>query len=119
MEHLRGDRRADGGLSALAGRSWDAVVDVAGYLPSEVRASTAALKGKVKLYAFVSSISAYGDTTEERTAAYEAAGQAPPSLQVRTQSYSARISGCAGLSSERIISVRWFSGGAHHGWCPG
>ena len=70
VEHLRGDRRTPGGLDALTGREWDAVCDVAGYLPSEVRASVAALQGKVKLYSFVSSISAYGDSNEERIAAF-------------------------------------------------
>ena len=35
-ERLRGDRTGD--LSALAGRTWDAVVDPSGYVPSVVRA---------------------------------------------------------------------------------
>ncbi|MFN2468325.1 MAG: epimerase [Gaiellaceae bacterium] len=56
-EHLRGDR--DGDLSALAGRSWDAVVDPSGYVPRVVRASGELLSGAVGHYVFVSSISAY------------------------------------------------------------
>src|SRR5919206_582743 len=37
VEKLRGDRTSD--LSALQGRSWDAVIDTCGYVPREVRAS--------------------------------------------------------------------------------
>jgi len=35
VEQLRGDRSAD--LSALEGREWDAVLDVAAYMPDEAR----------------------------------------------------------------------------------
>jgi 2'-hydroxyisoflavone reductase len=57
VEQLRGDR--DGDLSALAGRSWDAVVDPSGYVPRVVRASAELLRGSVGHYVFVSSISVY------------------------------------------------------------
>jgi 2'-hydroxyisoflavone reductase len=40
-EKLRGDR--DGDLSALAGRSWDAVVDPSGFTPAQVTATAQAL----------------------------------------------------------------------------
>lgn len=56
-EHLVGDRDAD--LSALDGRSWDAVVDPSGYVPRIVRASAELLVGSVEHYIFVSSISVY------------------------------------------------------------
>jgi 2'-hydroxyisoflavone reductase len=56
-EHLRGDR--DGDLSALEGRTWDAVVDPSGYVPRVVRASAELLDGAVDHYVFVSSISVY------------------------------------------------------------
>ena len=42
------------------GRTWDAVIDTSGYLPSDVRASAEALAG-CGLYCFVSSISVYAD----------------------------------------------------------
>ncbi len=58
VEKLRGDRERD--LTALAGRTWDAVVDTSGYLPHVVRASAEALAGS-GLYCFVSSISVYAD----------------------------------------------------------
>jgi 2'-hydroxyisoflavone reductase len=58
-EHLHGDR--DGGLAALAGREWDAVIDTSGYVPRVVRRSGALLRDAVGRYVFVSSISVYAD----------------------------------------------------------
>jgi 2'-hydroxyisoflavone reductase len=62
VEELRGERGGD--LSALRGRSWDAVIDTSGYLPGEVRASAGLLAGSVGHYTFVSSISVYEDFGE-------------------------------------------------------
>jgi 2'-hydroxyisoflavone reductase len=59
VEQIRGDRTQD--LSALAGRDWDAVVDVATFLPRVVRLSVEALRDSVARYVYVSSISAYAD----------------------------------------------------------
>lgn len=59
VERLRGDR--DGGLDALRGRRWDAVVDTSGYVPRVVRASAELLADAVGLYVFVSSMSVYAD----------------------------------------------------------
>jgi 2'-hydroxyisoflavone reductase len=59
VEKLRGDRSTD--LSALEGRGWDAVLDVAAYLPGEVRRSVDTLGDRVGRYVFVSSISVYAD----------------------------------------------------------
>jgi 2'-hydroxyisoflavone reductase len=59
VEKLHGDRSQD--ISVLEGREWDAVVDVAAYLPDDVRRSVEALHGRVERYAFVSSISVYAD----------------------------------------------------------
>ena len=58
-EKLRGDR--DGDLSALEGRSWDAVVDPSGFVPRVVRASAELLAGSVGHYVFVSSLSVYAE----------------------------------------------------------
>ena len=57
-EHLRGDRKED--LSALAGRTWDAVIDTSGYTPAAVRASAELLRDSGR-YVFVSSVSVYAD----------------------------------------------------------
>jgi 2'-hydroxyisoflavone reductase len=59
VEKLRGDR--DGGLDALRGRRWDAVVDTSGYLPRVVRDSARLLSAGADHYTFVSSVSAYRD----------------------------------------------------------
>ena len=56
VEKLRGDR--DGDLAALAGRSFDAVVDTSGYVPRVVSATLDALTD-VGHYTFVSSVSVY------------------------------------------------------------
>jgi 2'-hydroxyisoflavone reductase len=60
VESLRGDR--DGDLSALEGRSFDAVVDTCGYVPRIVRRTAEALGGRYGHYTFVSSMSVYPDT---------------------------------------------------------
>jgi len=56
VEKLHGDR--DGDLSALAGRTWDAVVDTSGYVPRIVGKSAAALQSSGQ-YVFISTISVY------------------------------------------------------------
>jgi nucleoside-diphosphate-sugar epimerase len=58
-ERILGDR--DGGLGALAGREWDAVIDTCGYVPRVVEASAAALAGAVGHYTFVSTLSAFAE----------------------------------------------------------
>jgi 2'-hydroxyisoflavone reductase len=60
LEKLQGDR--DGDLSALEGRSFDAVVDTSGFVPRVVEATLAAL-GDVGHYTFVSTISVYADVS--------------------------------------------------------
>jgi 2'-hydroxyisoflavone reductase len=57
IEKLRGDR--DGDLTALRGRSFDAVVDPSGYRPEQVRAVAETLGKTSGHYAFISSISVY------------------------------------------------------------
>lgn len=54
-----GDR--DGGLDALGDASWDAVLDLCGYVPRVVRQSAEALRGRTQRYLFVSTISVYDD----------------------------------------------------------
>lgn len=60
---LVGDRQK-GDLKALEGRTWDAVVDVNGYLPREVREAIAVLKDRVGCYAFISTVSVYRESSE-------------------------------------------------------
>lgn len=57
-EKLRGDRNGD--ISALEGRTWDAVIDTCGGIPRGVRA-TARMLSDSGHYTFISSISAFSD----------------------------------------------------------
>jgi 2'-hydroxyisoflavone reductase len=57
VEKIRGDRTHD--LSALEGREWDALLDMATFLPRVVRLSVAALRSRVARYVYISSVSAY------------------------------------------------------------
>ncbi|WP_309571831.1 NAD-dependent epimerase/dehydratase family protein [Deinococcus sp.] len=58
---LRGDRGEADGLDDLKGRSWDACVDVSGYLPQVVRASAELLRDHVNRYVFISTVSVYAE----------------------------------------------------------
>lgn len=59
VEKLHGDRAVD--LSALEGKTWDAVFDTCGYVPSVVGKSAEFLRDAVGHYTFVSSCSVYGN----------------------------------------------------------
>ncbi len=63
-EHVHGDR--DGDLGLLAGRSWDACIDVSGYLPRLVGDAARALDASVGRYVYVSTISVYADLSVPR-----------------------------------------------------
>lgn len=62
-EKISGNR--DGGLDALRGRKWDAVLDINGYLPRIVGASAELLQDSVERYIFVSTISVFANFTIE------------------------------------------------------
>jgi 2'-hydroxyisoflavone reductase len=59
VETVTGDRTAD--LSALDGREWDAVVDVAAYDPDVARLSAETFAKRTGRYVFVSTVSVYQD----------------------------------------------------------
>ena len=59
VEHLQGDR--NGQLDALKGRAWDVCIDNPTTLPKWVRDSAAILKGNVRQYVFISTISVYAN----------------------------------------------------------
>src|SRR5258706_3419007 len=64
LEQLYGNR--DGGLAARAAdpaRTWDAVVDLCGFLPRVVRASAELLRERVEHSVFISSVSVYEEPT--------------------------------------------------------
>jgi 2'-hydroxyisoflavone reductase len=76
VERLHGDR--DGGLDALRGREWDAVVDTSGYFPRVVRQSAELLAEAVGHYTFVSSGSVYADHSRPGTNERSATIELPP-----------------------------------------
>lgn len=59
-EHVLGDRDTD--LERLRGRTWDAAIDVCGYVPRQVRQAAEVLAGAVERYCYISSCSAYRPT---------------------------------------------------------
>lgn len=66
LEKLRGNRDPDkdGGLEALKGRTFDAVVDPSGYFPRHVKASAELLAPNTKQYVFISTLSVYKDNSK-------------------------------------------------------
>ena len=66
LEKLKGDRDPDkdGGLSALKGRTFDAVIDNSGYFPRHVKASAELLAPNTKHYVFISTLSVYKDNAK-------------------------------------------------------
>lgn len=63
VEELLGDRNT-GDLKSLAGREWDVCIDNPTSLPFWVRDAGQALKGKVKQYVFISTVSVYASDRE-------------------------------------------------------
>lgn len=59
VEKLHGDRRTN--VSALRGRTWDAVIDTCGYIQQDIRTVGAMLRDATEHYTYVSSISVYND----------------------------------------------------------
>jgi 2'-hydroxyisoflavone reductase len=110
VEKLRGDRAGD--LAPLEGRSWDAVVDPSGYVPSVVRASAELLRD-TGLYAFVSSVSVYADFStgpNEESACAELGGASADELAEDFSNYGALKALCertvAEVFRERSLIVR-------------
>src|SRR5271165_6309121 len=80
LEKLRGDR--DGGLSALHGRHWDAVIDTSGYVPRLVRDAATTLADAVEHYTFISTISVFADVQTPGVDEHGALGTLPdPSVE--------------------------------------
>ena len=59
VEKLYGDR--DGNLTALEGRTWDAVIDTSGHLPRVVEESSKLLAGATNHYTFISTVGVYAN----------------------------------------------------------
>ncbi|WP_326642216.1 NAD-dependent epimerase/dehydratase family protein [Streptosporangium sp. NBC_01755] len=83
VEAVKGDREVPEDLDRLvAGREWDAVIDVHGQVPRVVGESVRRLGGRAGTYAYISSISAISDFPErecdESSPRYECAPDAGP-----------------------------------------
>jgi 2'-hydroxyisoflavone reductase len=109
-EHLVGDRSGD--LDALAGRQWDAVLDLSGYVPAHVRASAELLRDSGH-YTFVSSVSVYADLAQgraEEAAVAELGGAATDRLEDDYSNYGALKALCEEearrVFGERTLVVR-------------
>src|ERR1700722_15641285 len=84
VERLRGDRSLGvAGLDALAGRKWEACIDVSGFMPSYVRASTETLSSRVRKYGFISAVGFYGDPA--RGPVRESQPRSPPAADDVTE----------------------------------
>jgi 2'-hydroxyisoflavone reductase len=78
---LIGDR--NGQIDALKGHDWDAVIDNSGYTARQVRLTTELLRGHIRQYIFVSSISAYADLAKPNVDEnYRLADLADPATEV-------------------------------------
>jgi nucleoside-diphosphate-sugar epimerase len=102
-ERLRGERDAD--LRALEGRTWDAVVDLSGYVPRVVRASAELLEPSVGRYVFVSSISVYADLSGPVSEDSATATLDDPSSEDVTSHYGPLKAACE-VEVERVYSDR-------------
>lgn len=100
VTHLTGDR--DGNLSALAGGSWDATVDVCAYFPRQVRSLAAALGGRGGRYLFISSVSAYSPTVPANydESAPLAAADDSGATEITNQNYGGLKVACEQVSIE-------------------
>lgn len=102
-EHLHADR--DGDLSALAGRRFDATVDVCGYWPRQVRSLADALDDRGGHHLFVSSVSAYVEPAfpgaDETTALIELDSDDPDALPMSDQTYGGLKVACERAAAER------------------
>ena len=95
VEKIHGDRTES--MARLDGLRWDAVVDVATFIPRVVRLSVDALRDRVGRYVYVSSISAYADLSVAPVEGNAVAQLADPASE-RIEDYGALKAAC-----ERVV----------------
>jgi len=113
VEELVGDRNT-GDLASLKGREWDVCIDNPTTLPFWVRDAGQVLKGKVKQYIFISTISVYAaekDVNADETAAVAKYAGADPmkETQESMRANMATLYGQLKARSEQECEV-WFPG---------
>ncbi|HEX9993343.1 MAG TPA: NAD-dependent epimerase/dehydratase family protein [Acidimicrobiales bacterium] len=112
VEEVLGDRDVPGDLGALAGRSWDAVVDTSAYRPRQVTTAVEAVGAGAGHWSFVSSISVYAEGVAapvDETSAVRpppADGDAAPLPEAYGELKLACELALAGLLPRRGLSVR-------------
>lgn len=87
-EHVLGDRSA--GFGALAGRRWDAVVDIWANDPAVVESAVRQLAPSSQAYAFVSSISVFADESRPGNNEASEVRGAPDPAKSDGENYGAR-----------------------------
>ena len=113
VEELVGDRNT-GDLKALAGREWDVCIDNPTSLPFWVRDAGQVLKGKVKQYVFISTLSVYASDREpgQDETAPVAAYKGADAMKETQETLRADIEGLYGplkVLSEKEAE-KWFPG---------
>ncbi|TAK12296.1 MAG: NAD-dependent epimerase/dehydratase family protein [Anaerolineae bacterium] len=107
VEKIHGDRSNPNDLKPLAGRAWDAVIDVNGYLPRQVRQMLAALDGRGGHYVYISSISVYADFSQPMDEDSPLAELADPATEeITNETYGALKAACERALPEGAAIVR-------------
>jgi len=106
-EHLHADRDGDVSVlrSLLAGRRFDAAVDVCGYWPRQVRSLADALDGDGGQHLFVSSVSANAEPAgpggDETTPLLDVDAEDPDALEMSDGTYGRLKVACEAAAAER------------------
>jgi 2'-hydroxyisoflavone reductase len=103
VERATGDRAA-GDYASLEGGSWDAVIDVSGYVPRHVTEATGAVEGAVGRYLFISTISVYDETDEGGEPDEDAPRLAP---EWGTEEITSETYGPLKVACEDELTARW------------
>jgi len=102
---IRVDRDEPDGLAPLAGKEFDAVVDVSRH-PGQVRRAAAALKQRVEHWTFVSTVSVYADSRTIRQRAATAPLRAPTAREIEHS--TEETYGAAKVACEQAIGENAF-----------
>lgn len=102
VERIRADRDRAAGMARIGGRRWDAVVDLSGYRPAQVRPVLDALGGAMPHYVYISTVSVYALPLAP------GAGETAPLLQVDESIPSSDPRSYGGLKalSEELLHYR-------------
>lgn len=100
VETLVGDRAGD--HAALAGRTWDVVLDACAYRPAEVRGAMARLRGNAGLYQLISTVSVYKEFEQGGDESAQLWPAAADDAPFKPESY-----GPLKVACERALAAEW------------